>query len=69
MFSNIKTAEELHYYDAKCETCKYNTTYKAGITYQVCGLYSNDCSTLGSSIFKIDNDFVCANWEEKDSED
>jgi len=42
----MMTAEELNYYDAKCETCKYNKIYKAGITYQVCGLYSNDCSTL-----------------------
>jgi len=61
----MMTAEELNYYDAKCETCKYNTIYKAGITYQVCELYSDNYSTLGSSIFKIDDDFVCANWETK----
>lgn len=61
----MMTASELDYWDAKCETCVHRVEHKAGITIQVCNIFSNDGVGLGGSIFKIEDDFVCAEWEEK----
>jgi len=61
----MKTASELDYFDAKCENCIHKVEHKAGVTYQVCEVFSNDGIGLGGYIFKVEDDFVCARWEAK----
>lgn len=60
------TASELAEHEACCKTCVHFTEHKAGITFTVCGLRTDYYGGLGQQVFKVDEDFVCADWEELD---
>tara|TARA_R110002126_G_scaffold21167_1_gene76921 strand:- start:51 stop:254 length:204 start_codon:yes stop_codon:yes gene_type:complete len=61
-------ARELDYWDACCKTCKHKREHTSGITFDVCDVMSNDGVGLMSQIVKVDDEFVCGYWEEKEVE-